>query len=116
MVVKKLPEIDPPSGRVLGQGLLAIPISGSRRRRNSGEIRDTGFLSRVSGTGSKYRRKGGTGGGPLHPGGHLARPGVGPRRQAAWAGGGPPSVILEASVMLIFYIFLLEFLELCKYG
>ena len=85
LVVEKLPEIDPPSGRVSGQGLLAIPISGSRRRRNSGEIRDTGFLRRVSGIGSKYRPKGGTGGGPLHPGGQGARPHPRPRQEGAWA-------------------------------
>jgi len=95
MVVEKLPEIDPPSGRVPGQGLLAIPISGSRRRWNTGENQDMECLPRVFRTGCKYRPKGGTGGGPLHPGGHLARPRVGPRRQAAWAGGGPPLALLR---------------------
>ena len=89
MVVEKLPEIDPPSGRVPGRGLLAIPILESRRRRNSGENRDTGFLLRVFRTGCKYRPKGGTRGGPLHPGGLLARPKVGPRHLAAWSGGPP---------------------------
>src|SRR4051812_2313917 len=38
MVVEKLPEINPPSGRVPGQGLLAAPILKSRWRRNIGEI------------------------------------------------------------------------------
>ena len=68
--------------------------------------------------GGKYRLKGGTGGGPLHPGGHLARPRVGPRRQAAWAGGAPrPSFGLpESSGTLIFYIFFVEFFGHCKYG
>ena len=110
MVVEKLPEIDPPSGRVPGQGLLAIPISGSRWRWNSGEIRDTGFLLRVSGTGSKYRPKGGTRGGPLHPGGLLARPGVGPRHLAALEGGGPPPALLRVGGVFwnadFLYIFL----------
>ena len=87
MVVEKLPEINPPSGRVPGQGLLAIPISGSRWRRNSVEIRDTGFLPRVSGTGCKYRPKGGTGDGPLHPGGQVARPHPRPHQDAAWEEG-----------------------------
>jgi hypothetical protein len=65
MVVKKLPEIDPPSGRVPGQGLLVIPISGSRRRWNNGEIRDTESLPRVFVSRSKYRPKKGTRG--SHP-------------------------------------------------
>ena len=97
MVVEKLPEIDPPSGRGPGRGLLMLPILEVLRRRNRGENRDAGFLSRVFGTGSKYRPKGGTRGGPLHPGGLPARPGVGPRHLAAWEGGGPPPALLRAS-------------------
>src|SRR4051812_34382603 len=58
MVLEQLPEINPPSGRVPGQGLLAIPISGPRRRRNSGENRITGVLSSVFTLRVKYRRKG----------------------------------------------------------
>ena len=110
MAMEELPEVIPPFGRVPGQGLLAIPISGSQWRRNSGEIRDTGFLSRVSGTGSKYRPKGGTGGGPLHPGGQVARPHPWPRQEGAWAGGGSPSALLWPSGVFwnsdFLYIFL----------
>jgi len=119
MVVEKLPEINPPSGRVPGRGLLAIPILESLRRRNSGENRDAGSLFRVSASGCKYRPKGGTRGGTHLPGGLLARPGVGPRPLAAWEGGGPlrlPFSALEASVTLIFYIFFLEYFGHCKYG
>ena len=119
MVVEKLPEINPPSGRVPGRGLLAIPILESLRRRNSGENRDAGSLFRVSGMGCKYRPKGGIGGGPLHPGGHLARPRMGPRPLAAWAGGGPPPTLLRSSGVFWNADFLYIFLEIfghCKYG
>src|SRR3954467_13375446 len=51
MVVEKLPEVVPPSGRVPGRGLLVLPILEARRRRNRGEIakkgsRHGGFTSR----------------------------------------------------------------------
>jgi len=49
MVVERLPEVIPPSGRVPGRGLLMLPILEALRRRNRGENRDAGFLSRVSG-------------------------------------------------------------------
>ena len=49
MVVERLPEVIPPSGRVLGRGLLTLPILEALRRRNRGENRDAGFLLRVSG-------------------------------------------------------------------
>src|SRR4051812_10296352 len=58
MVVEKLSEINPPSGRVPGQVLLALPILKSRRRRSRVEYHEKGFLPRVSMTGSKYRPKG----------------------------------------------------------
>ena len=65
MVVEKLPEINHPSHRVPGQGLLVIWIWGSRRQRNSGENHITEVLPRFIGVRGKYRRKGGTGGSPL---------------------------------------------------
>src|ERR1043165_4733694 len=51
MVVDKLPEVNPPSGRVPGRGLLVLPILEARRRWNRGEIakkgsRQGGFSSR----------------------------------------------------------------------
>ena len=97
MVVEKLTEINPPSGRVPGRGLLAIPILESLRRRNSGENRDAGSLFRVSASGCKYRPKGGTRGGPHLPGGLWARPPSWPRQVAAWEGGGPPPAGLQCS-------------------
>src|ERR1041385_1797927 len=38
MVVEKIPEVVPPTGRVPGRGLLVLPILEARRRRNRGEI------------------------------------------------------------------------------
>ena len=47
MVVEKLPEVIPPSGRVPGRGLLMLPILGALRRRNRGEIVKKGSVLRV---------------------------------------------------------------------
>ncbi|KAE8786087.1 hypothetical protein D1007_40103 [Hordeum vulgare] len=49
MAVEKLPEVNPPSSRVPGRGLLALPISEALRRRNDGEIRRSGSSRRVFG-------------------------------------------------------------------
>src|SRR4051812_12691056 len=53
-----LSEVNPPSGRVPGQCLLAALILKQRRRRNIEEIGKRGSLPRVSSSGGKYRRKG----------------------------------------------------------
>ena len=71
MAVEKLPEVNPPSGRVSGRGFLTLPISEVLRRRNDGEIHDSGSCVRVSSRDSKYRPKDGTGGGGAHPDGLL---------------------------------------------
>src|SRR3954464_10238949 len=63
MVMEKLPEVNPPSGRVSGQRLLAAPILKRRRRRNKEGIRKKGSAPRVFGARGKYRRRG-------HPGDH----------------------------------------------
>jgi hypothetical protein len=47
MVVEKLPEVIPPSGRVPGRGLLMLPILGALWRRNRGEIAKKGSVFRV---------------------------------------------------------------------
>src|ERR1043165_9147885 len=44
MVVEKLPEVIPPSGRVPGRGLLVLPILEARRRRYKGEIAEKGSV------------------------------------------------------------------------
>ncbi|KAE8818932.1 hypothetical protein D1007_03325 [Hordeum vulgare] len=41
-VVEKLPEVNAPSGRVMGRGLLTLPVSEALRRWNDGETRDCG--------------------------------------------------------------------------
>ena len=112
MVVEKLPEVITPSGRVPGRGLLMLPILEALRRRNRGENRDAGFLSRVSGR-ERYIGEGGQPGGP--PGvqapprrglGGAAPPG---RLGTWWWSSGPTLALLEGSSALIFYIFFPEF-------
>ena len=44
MVERRLPEVNPPSGRVPGRGLLVLPILEARRRRNRGEIAKKGSV------------------------------------------------------------------------
>ncbi|KAI4996946.1 hypothetical protein ZWY2020_052288 [Hordeum vulgare] len=97
MVVEKLPEVNPPSGRVPGRGLLALPISEALRQWNGGEIRDSGSDDRVLCRRDKYRPKEGTRGGGPHPGGLVARPGGGPHRVAAWVSPGSPLAHLDPS-------------------
>src|SRR4051794_35482651 len=74
MVVEKLPEINPPSGRVPGQVHRALQILESPWRRNRGEYHEKKWLSRVSVMGGRYRPKGGTRGCPHLPSGMWARP------------------------------------------
>ena len=59
MVVEKLPEVNPPSDRVMGRGLLAAPILESRRRQNKEEITKKGSIFEGFGKRCKYRPKGG---------------------------------------------------------
>src|SRR4051812_17522188 len=44
MVEERLLEVDPPSGRVSGRGLLALPILEARRRREKGKIAKNGSV------------------------------------------------------------------------
>ena len=97
MVVEKLPEVNPHSGRVPGQGLLAAPILEARRRQNRGEIAKKGSVLEGFVTSGKYRRRGASRGGPESPGGPLAWPRVGERHQGAWSHGGSPLGPLRAS-------------------
>src|SRR6187399_1483210 len=85
MVVEKLPMVVLPSGRVPGRVLLMLPILEALRRRNRGEIAKKGSVLEGFGTRGRYMRRGVTRGGTGAPGAPLARPGVGPRRVAAWA-------------------------------
>src|ERR1041385_8757472 len=106
-VERRLPEVGPPSGRVPGRGLLVLPISEARRRRNRGEIAKKGSVLEGFASRRIYRRSGATKGGPGAPGAPLARLGVGPRRVAAWAPwlpSGPSWALREASSVLLFYL------------
>src|SRR4051795_11951003 len=85
MVVEKLPEVVPPSGRVSGRGLLVLPILEARRRRNRGEIAKKGSISEGFSSRGINRRREAARGGPGAAGAPLARPGVGPRPLAGWA-------------------------------
>src|SRR3954466_15035510 len=90
MVERRLPEVNPPSGRVPGRGLLVLPISEARRRRNKGEIAKKGSIFEGFASRRIYRRRGAGRGGPGAPGAPLARPRGWPRRVAAWATPGSP--------------------------
>ena len=82
MVTERPSEVNPPSGSVPGQVLLAIPTSESLQRRNSGRNRVTGGSSRISISGAKYMPKGVLRGGPLGPGSQRARPPPGRTQEA----------------------------------
>src|SRR4051812_22768701 len=96
LVVEKLPEVNPPSGRVPGQVSRVVPILASRPRLNRGRYRENGSVPRVFGMGCKYRPKGATRGWPLPPRrpASAARRGVAPsgRLGGAWLPSGPTLV------------------------
>src|ERR1041385_3329976 len=119
MVERRLQEVGPPSGRVPGRGLLVLPISEARRRRNRGEIAKRVLFSRFSRDG-EYIGKGGqpevdqgpqappgAARGGAAPGGHLGHPRL---------PSGPTRALREASCTLIFYLIFPEFLEHFLYG
>ena len=106
MVMERSPEVNPPSGRVPGQLLLAIPRSKSRRRQNNGRNRVTelsrGFLEREINIG----QRGASGVAPLaqaarwrgHPTSRASRaPGQGVAPLGASFG------LLESSIVDIFW-------------
>ena len=105
MVMERPPEVNPPSGRVPGQVLQAIPRSESRWRKNRGSFRMMGFSLEVFGTRAKYRPKGDLGGGPLAQEARWHGHPPGRARQAPGRGAAPlrPSFgLLESSELNIF--------------
>src|SRR3954462_5301888 len=90
MVERRLPEVGPPSGRVPGRGLLVLPISEARWRRNIGEIAKKGSSSEGFSSRRIYRRRGATRGATRGLGGPLAQPDPRACHQGAWAPGGGP--------------------------
>src|ERR1041385_3502104 len=112
MVVEKLTEVIPPSGRVPARGLLVLPILEAGRRRNRGEIAKKGSVPEGFLSLGINRQKGAARGGPGAPGAPwlgqgwdraLWPPG------APWLPSGPSRALCEASGTLIFPIFFLEF-------
>src|SRR3954463_16166654 len=107
MVVEKLQEVNPPSGRVPGRVLLVLPILEARRWRNRDEIVKKGSVLEGFGTRGKYRPKGGISGG-------LGGPGAPRRGQRGGRATRAPGALVaplrsyfgcrEASGTLIFYI------------
>src|SRR3954465_9195725 len=83
MEMEGLPEVIPPSGRVPGQRLLAVPIL-KRRRRDIEEIGKKTSIVGVSSAREIYRRTGATIGSTREPGAPLAWPAPGARHQGAW--------------------------------
>src|SRR4051812_47627359 len=67
MVVEKLSEVVPPSGRVPGRGLLVLPILEVRQPRNIGEITKKGSVPEGFSSRGINRRKGEARGGPGAP-------------------------------------------------
>src|SRR4051812_9750006 len=83
MAMEGLPEVNPPSGKVSGQRLLAASTLKRWRQRNREEIRKKGSLLRVSATEDKYRRKGAARGATRVLGAPWARPHPWPCHQGA---------------------------------
>src|SRR3954463_11376717 len=74
MAMEGLPEVNPPSGRVPGQRLLAAPILKRRRRWNREEIGKKGSIPEGFRMRAKYRRKGAARGATRGLGASWARP------------------------------------------
>ena len=118
MAMEKLPEVNPPSGRVPGQRLLAAPILKQWRRRNREDIKKKGSLSRVSVTGAKYRRKGAARGAPgvQAPPGRIPTLGCATRAPGALLGPiWPPFDVFGSFWCADFYIIFWEFIGHFKY-
>src|ERR1041384_601498 len=64
VVVDTLPDVNPPTGRVSGRSLLALPILEAWRRRNRGEITKKGSLLGSFTSRGIYRRRGAARGAP----------------------------------------------------
>src|SRR4051812_1578596 len=97
MVEEKLPEVNPPSGRVPGRGLLALPILEARRQRNRSEIAKKGSVYGSFTSRRIYRRRGQPGGPPgVRSALGAAQPRA--RREGAWWWpSGPTLALPEAS-------------------
>src|SRR4051812_30478309 len=86
MLMEGLPEVVPPSGRVLGQRLLEALILKWRRRQYREEIGKRTLILGISSLAGKYRRRGEAKGSTRG----QTRPRPGPRHQGACVPGGGP--------------------------
>src|ERR1041385_3905663 len=110
MVKGKLPEVDPPSGRVPGRSLLALPILKARRRqRNRGEIAKKGYVFGGFASRGINRRRGAASGATRFPGDHPARPHPRPRHLAAWTPSEAPPALLRGYGSFHYADFLSDF-------
>src|SRR5436309_1306253 len=112
MEMEGLPEVNPLSGRVPEQRLLAAPILKRRRQQNREEIRKKGSLPRVSTMGANYRRTGAARGPPgaQVPPGRGPTPGSATRAPVALVG--PLQLPLDYSRILWCADFLYNFLRI----
>ena len=109
MVEEKLPKVNPPSGRVPGRGLLALPILEARRRRNRGEIAKKGSVFGSFTSREINRRRGEARGATRGPGALLVRPSPRSRQLGAWGPGGSHLVPLRDSGRFLHADFLSDF-------
>src|SRR3954470_7997261 len=109
MAMEGLPEVVPPSGRVLGQLLLAAPILKRRQRWYREENGNKRSILGVSSSGAKYRPRGHRGGPPgiqegpwraLPPGRATRAPG--PLVVALWSHFGYSRSLWDADFYIIF--------------
>ena len=103
---------DPPLRQGAGKSSPGAPDLGSAAAAEQRRDREKGSVLEGFGTRCKYMPKGVTRGGKGGPGAPPARPGGGPRGQAAWSPCGSPRLYFGRTVApgtLILYIFFLDF-------
>ena len=100
---------DPPLRQGAGKSSPGAPDLGSAAAAEQRRDCEKGFRPEGFGTRGIYMRRGVTRGGEGAPGAPLARPGVGPRRVAAWATPGSPLALLWLFAKLPVRCFFLYF-------
>src|SRR3954471_10421039 len=97
MVERRLPEVNPPSGRVPGRGLLVLPILEAQQRRNRGEIAKKCSVLGGFGTREIYRQRGAARGPPGVQAASWRGPTLGRAPLASWGPSGSPPALLGDS-------------------
>src|ERR1041385_6954218 len=113
MMVEKLPEVVPPSGRMPGRGLLVLPTLEARRRRNRGEIAKKGSRLGVFASRGINRQRGAARGPPGVQAAPWRGPTLGSAGRAPGGLGGPlcPPPLGDSGSFLI-ADFLLDFFRI----